>query len=120
MSIFKKVTIPPVSVIIDDTEEEKKYLIIDGKQRIKTIIDYLTNTFPVIIDKNKYYFEDLDDDSQSFFKNHLLCGYVMYSSDLIDSISDLQKIQWFSYINFAGTPQDKKHREDLLKALETK
>lgn len=114
LSIFKKVILPPVSVIINDTEEEKKYLIIDGKQRIKTIIDFLSNAFPVIIDKDKYYFESLDDESKSFLKNHLLCGYVMYSSDLIDPISDFQKIQWFSYINFAGTPQDKKHKDQLL------
>jgi uncharacterized protein with ParB-like and HNH nuclease domain len=114
ISIFKDIKIPPVTVLIDDTiQSHNKYLVIDGKQRIKTIIDYLNNCFPVLIQTQKIFFKDLDIESVDFFKYKHLNGYVMYTSDAYDPVSDLGKIKWFNYLNFAGTPQDKKHIQHL-------
>lgn len=117
LSIFKGILIPPVSVIVDDTLEEKKYIIIDGKQRIKTIIDFLNNKFPFKANNYDYYFRDLDTKSTRFFTGKPLFSHVLYSNDLIDPVTDVQKIQWFNFINFAGTAQDKKHQEILQNFL---
>lgn len=115
LSIFKDIKIPPVSVLVDDTiQNNTKYLVIDGKQRIKTIIDYLNNCFYVEIQKQKIFFKNLDKDSRYFFNYQHLKSYVMYSNDNFDPISEVGKIKWFTYINFSGTPQDKDHSQKLL------
>ena len=115
LSIFKDIKIPPVTVLINDSiQGNNKYLVIDGKQRIKTIIDYFNNCFPVMIHGQKIAFDDLDTESNHFFSYRHLVGYVMYSSDGYDPVSDVGKIKWFNYINFAGTPQDKAHSQKLL------
>lgn len=117
LSLFKELVIPPVSIIIDDSDSEYVYQVIDGKQRIKSILDFIDNSFPVIVNDFEIYFDDLDRPSKTSFLHKPLLGLVMFSNNEVDPLSDQQKIQWFNYINFTGTPQDKKHKEYLMRAL---
>lgn len=118
LSIFKGIKIPAITYIRykDDSNRDKPILkIIDGKQRLSTILSFCKNEFSVIWDDEEYFFDDLDWDIQGEFLFHGRInsdvGYEYHDS----LISDDDKIKWFEMINFSGTLQDKQHLENLKK-----
>lgn len=120
-SIFKRLYLPPVFIVLhkefpDQDYYEKLHLVIDGKQRITTIVQYLTNEFPLPVMGNDYYFHNLDQASRKFFAHRDLTGMFIFS-DWDQPVDDLQKIIWFNYINFAGTPQAESHRDRLVQLV---
>ena len=115
-SIFKGLQLPPLCVIQLRTNKDKTiYKIIDGKQRLSTILSFVKNEFSIIWNEKEYFYKDLDWSIQRELLGHGLfrtnIGYE-YEDKLI---SDNDKIKWFEMINFAGTPQDKEHLENLKK-----
>lgn len=107
--------IPHCAIIncIDPNDGTKDiYQIIDGKQRLSTLIDFYNNRFPLIIDNNLYFFKNLPQDYQLEIAHHNIRYYVVYEQHE-NPIPDEQKISWFKFINFAGTPQDKEHFNKL-------
>lgn len=109
LSIIKGVHIGKFTFISFDHNTLK---VIDGKQRLSTILGFVNNEFPVVLLSEDYLFRDLPKDIQHeiwSFDCICDCGYE-YSNQLI---SDDDKIAWFELINFSGTPQDKKHLEYL-------
>jgi len=109
-SIFKGIKLPSITIIQYD---HKIYKIIDGKQRLSTLLSFCKNEFSIFWEGNEYYFKDLDWDIQGEFLSHGIIksdiGYE-YPDKLI---SDDDKIAWFEMINFAGTPQDIEHLKSL-------
>lgn len=112
-SLIKEVKIPPISVIHRD---HKVIYVIDGKQRLTCILDFIHNLFPIEVKGLQYYFEDFNDDLMSMFLRISILGDVAYEySDSPELFySDDDKIQWFNLINFSQTPQDKAHLRKLL------
>jgi hypothetical protein len=113
-SLITERPIPPVAIHkTDDTLE-----VIDGKQRMHTIGEYLRNEFPLFYGKDLYLFSDLPQEYQErIMGGRPVLGYLAYD------LTDLHKIQWFRWINYAGTAQDQKHilkLEKLLKQQEGK
>jgi hypothetical protein len=114
-SIFKGLQLPPISLIQYNGEDGNTvYKIIDGKQRLSTILSFVKNEFPIIWLGEEYYFDELDNSIKGEFLHHGTLrsniGYE-YPDQLI---SDDDKIAWFHMINFAGTPQDKEHLDKLM------
>ena len=103
-SVLIRRSIPPISVIrtLDDT-----YQVIDGKQRLSAFIEYVQGGF----DFCGYYCGDLPQDYLGQIKRHYICCYRLCEYDT--PITDEEKIEWFNWINFAGTPQDIEHMERL-------
>jgi len=118
ISILKGVKIPPLSVIQykengSITKESVILKIIDGKQRLSTLISYYKNEFSIEFEGKEYYFNDLTKQCQREIDD---CLTVNVGYEYKDTpIPDEQKILWFEMINFAGTPQDKEHLENLKK-----
>jgi len=119
ISVLKGITLPSISLIIytDDISKDapKKtiYKIIDGKQRLSTLISFYKNEFPIIWEDNEYYFKDLDEWGQHAISRLTLISDRVYEyPDAL--ISDEDKVQWFFLINWSGTPQDKEHMNNLL------
>lgn len=113
ISILKGIELPTISVIIYKDEETRKLnkqiiKIIDGKQRITTIISFVKNEFPLTVKGIDYYYTDLEDDALCIFRTFTFRSDRMYEYP-DDIISDNDKIAWFEMINFAGTPQDIAH-----------
>ena len=103
-SVLIRRSIPPISVVqtLDDT-----YQVIDGKQRLSAFIEYVQGGF----DFCGYHCDDLPKDYLGQIKRHFVCAYRLCEYDT--PITDAEKVEWFNWINFAGTPQDVEHMERL-------
>ena len=115
ISIIKDAPIPQMTVIIHTDESgEKTFKIIDGKQRLSTMIDFINDKFTLILFDKEYLYSDLPEDIKNvvrMYDIHFDQTYEYYN----DLISDEDKINWFRQINFAGTPQEIDHINNLLK-----
>lgn len=87
----------------------KYYEILDGKQRLTTIFDFIDNKFPIIYENEKIYFNDLIDQD----KKYLLRFDVKYTrimpNQLNENLSLKDRLQIFLEINYLGTKMDDKH-----------
>ena len=103
-SVIIRRSIPPISVIqlMNDT-----YQVIDGKQRLSTIIQYIAGEF----DFCGYLFDDLPREYLLQIKRHFITAYRLCERET--PVTDDEKIEWFKWINFAGTLQDMDHMNKL-------
>jgi len=124
LSIIKGIDIQYFTIIIHEAEDKTKtYKVIDGKQRLSTMIDFLNDKFTIILNEDEYLYSELPDYNLNnlddirnnikyeidHFNIHFNQTYEYYD----DMISDDDKIAWFEQINFAGTPQDIEHLNNL-------
>lgn len=107
-SVFIGRHIPAVSLMVT---RQDVWQVIDGKQRLSTIISFIQDGFSIEIEGQEYKYSQLPEDWQSAYRWKALNMKVAYENG--PSFTDKQKIQWFKFINFAGTPQDKEHMESL-------
>lgn len=82
--------------------------IVDGKQRLHTIIEFINDEFP---DKFGNYFSDLSNLAQHKFLDHQLIGYSE-----MENISDKDILAQFLKMNFEGVPQSTAHL-DYVRSL---
>ena len=118
LSIFKGNQIPKFTLIklcSDLKDRLERYQIIDGKQRLTTILQFIAGEFPIEVNNTKYYYEDLSEYLQKLLYRFWVTGTVGYSYN-DNPITDQEKIDWFEQINFTGTPQDKEHLNKLKHA----
>ena len=113
--ILRGKVIPNIAVI-DYRDEWKPIQIIDGKQRISTIISFYNNEFPIVVEWEEYYYKHLP--SKVRFLWEFLRGDIATSAtpDFHPyEITDDDKLQWFEFINFSWTPQDIEHIKSFTK-----
>lgn len=84
--------------------------IVDGKQRITTLIDFLSGKFP---DSYGSYWNDLSGAAQCKFLNYTSLSY----GEMDEKSSDKDVLNTFLAINFAGVPMSKEHI-DFVKGLD--
>jgi hypothetical protein len=113
MSVLKGIKLPPVALIHYNHEY---FQVIDGKQRIGTMLEFYDGNFPIIFEEQEYYFKDLDPRAKHEIADYYFIGDVGYEYPE-QPIADEVKIAWFNLINFAGTPQDKEHMLTLQNAV---
>ena len=114
-SVFLQRDIPDLSIINRYPDEgvldNDVIEVIDGKQRLHTLLSFLDNEFTIEIDGVEYFFKELPKEYQIEFEN-----YGLRYTEVLEhakKIPDSFKIAWFKQINFAGTPQDKEHMDSL-------
>jgi len=110
ISMLKGIVIPSISVIHQD--DENIFKIIDGKQRLSSMLAFLKGEFPIIWEDEEYYYEDLGETAKREIRLYTVRGDLAYE-DKKNMISDEDKIAWFEMINFSGTPQDIEHLKGL-------
>lgn len=104
-SVLLKRHIPPISImsVVDKHNSAKDVIqVIDGKQRLSTIFDFIDDKFGLIIDGETYLFSQLPQEYQM--------AITYYSIDVCKAteewdipFTDQQKEDWFNTINYAGT-----------------
>lgn len=102
-SIVQGKVLPPISVNLTDTACE----VIDGMQRLKTLVEFFTGRFPLKYEGSDYYFHNLPDEYQRVLARRDLQGYAAFN------LTPLQKMEWFKFCSFAGTPQEQAHIEKI-------
>lgn len=98
-SIMVQRFIPPLCLVqkLDDT-----YEVIDGKQRLNALLSYREGKY----DFCRYFYEELPKEYKHRLNYHPVKAHVIY--DYEDRpVTDQDKLEWFKWVNFAGTPQDK-------------
>ena len=107
-SILYNRHIPHLAIIatLNETWE-----IIDGKQRLSSIFEFIDNKFYIVLEGQPVFFNDLPEEYQRTIMHKTLRYYVVFEQDY--KITDDDRIQWFKFINFAGTPQDADHLNSL-------
>lgn len=100
-SIFKNIDIGKFALIrLSNTEwmkRNKGFEVLDGKQRISTIIDFYENRFAY----KEVYYNDLSIKDQLAFKNHS----ILLAE--IDEIDKKKTLEYFLLLNCAGRVMDK-------------
>ncbi len=96
----------------DRMNRKVTFKIIDGKQRLSTLIGFCKNEFTLEADGEEYYYKDLPDEIKHELDHFSIVFNQTYEYP-DDLIPDDVKINWFEMINFSGTPQDMKHLNDL-------
>ena len=121
LSLLKGIDIPPYTIIHDRERQGKDngpqyFEVIDGKQRLCSAIAYADNKFSIEVAGVRYFFRDLSKERQRQLLTTGLCANIAYNYKHTP-ISDAQKVEWFNFINFAGTPADLEHKRSLEKVL---
>ena len=101
-----------INTISKSNDREDLFLIIDGKQRLSTMFDFVDDKFTLIIDEKEYLFSELPSDYKLAINGYYFRYYVV-NEEWNNRITDEQKITWFKFINYAGTPQDIEHLQRL-------
>jgi hypothetical protein len=107
-SIFNNIDIGKFVFIHKDYGENYLYEILDGKQRMRAILDYYENRFAY---KGKY-FNDLNERDQDHFE-----GYATSIAEVRD-ISREQAMRYFVMVNKHGKVMDKAQIEKVEKMIE--
>lgn len=96
------------SVAINNVDKDGKTIleVIDGKQRLSTIIDFFKNKIKVQFEGKWFYHDELPNDYQKAM-NRFSIKVNEYINDF-RPLTDQEKEDWFETINFKGTPQEKK------------
>lgn len=80
--------------------------VVDGKQRITTIKEFIEDKF---VDTRGNLFSDLSDSAQHAFLNNQLISYA----EMAENTKDGDVVQTFLKMNFSGIPQSVEHLEYL-------
>lgn len=101
-----------INTVQDEKDIEGTYQVIDGKQRLSAMLGFYRGEFDIIVEGKNYFMYDLPDDYQAVFRSYMFPYYIV-NEYTPNTITDQQKIDWFKYINFQGTPQDVEHFKRL-------
>lgn len=96
--------IPPISIIVTNKNDDNNFEVIDGKQRLSTVLSFFKDEFSIPIGNSYFKYSELPDD----FKIELDSKYLSFNECIeYTKITDDQKIFWFNLLNFSGTEQNK-------------
>lgn len=100
--LIRKLEWEELEILANNGETELSfYEVVDGKQRLNAIKEFINNEFP---DSYGNYFSDLSMRAQIDFGNSHSIAYTE-----ISKATDKQVLQEFLKVNFAGVPQSREH-----------
>ena len=76
------------------------------------VLKVLKDGFPITVDDEDYLFSELPKDIKFMIEHYSPTAQIAYSY-YDDKISDDDLIKWFNLLNFAGTEQEKSHKDKL-------
>lgn len=118
LSIIKNLSIGRFCFIIIENKDYSEIVqVIDGKQRLSSIFGFVKGLYPITVNGCDYYFNELDEVATQKIHSFAPIGDLAYSHES-RVITDQEKITWFNYVNFKGTPQDAEHAQNLQKLLQ--
>lgn len=108
-SIIVERNIPPIYMVIKNfCENNEVFQIIDGKQRLSTILSFLKDGFTIPFGSQNLHFSELPNDFRNKIENTTILFHIAYD-DAISPINDRKKVETYKFFANAGTPQDIEH-----------
>lgn len=100
--------------------EDKKdiYEVLDGKQRLTTLFQFIDNEFAIIIDGEEVYFNDLIDTDKKFILNHNVYWTRIMSFKVLEPIALEDKLTLFLEKNYLGTHMSDEQINKVLNMLD--
>jgi hypothetical protein len=122
-SMLKGLSLPEFHVVLYKSAAAERgdtrttvFKIIDGKQRLSTIQQFINNEFMFEWNGISYYFADFDKDTKFIITNYHMHFKIVYEYD-DRRLTDKQLVDWFNMVNFSGTQQDAAHMANLQNSL---
>lgn len=117
--VFDNQPIGSLAVVLNQDSDISHYCeIVDGRQRLTTLIRFVKGLFPYIDEHGReVYFCDMTKYDQSAFKKTKVPYYEL-SNENDGTVTDKQKVDFFYRVNFAGVPQSESHKKHLETLLE--
>ena len=100
--------------------EDKKdiYEVLDGKQRLTTLFQFIDNEFAIIVDGEEVYFNDLIDTDKKFILNHNVYWTRIMSFKVLEPIALEDKLTLFLEKNYLGTHMSYEQINKVLNMLD--
>ncbi|MCY9861428.1 DUF262 domain-containing protein [Vibrio coralliirubri] len=112
-TIFAREPIDSVAVVINHDSDSEYFEVVDGRQRITTMLKFFDGEIPFITESGaKVYFNDLPKFDQLEFKKLTLPTVELKSRDG-SPVSLVSKLRFFYRKNFAGVPQSQDHKAKI-------
>lgn len=92
----------PLNIMYWSKTGADSYEVLDGQQRTVSIAQYINKDFPIKINGNDKFFQNLTDEEKQTILDYELTVYVCEGTEA-------EKLEWFKRINIAGeilTPQE--------------
>lgn len=110
-SMFKGIDIGKFVFIVKDydTVNEPLFEVLDGKQRMTTILDFFNDGFQY----KGFYFSELKPEDQRY-----LSRYTVSMAETKEELSNKEKYEYFLSLNISGVPQTEEQIKKVKKLLE--
>ena len=116
-AIFTQSPIDSIAVVINERESTKYFEIVDGRQRITTILKFVDNEIPFIVNDKEIFFKDLSAIDKKMFGSTRLPSVNLVSFEKNGVVSYKDKINYFYKKNFSGVPQSTDHKNKIEKMI---
>lgn len=94
------------------------YEVLDGKQRLTTLFQFIDNEFAIIVDGEDVYFNDLVDTDKKFILNHNVYWTRIMSFKVLEPIALEDKLTLFLEKNYLGTRMSDEQINKVLNMLD--
>ena len=122
-SIFENQPIDSVAVALNPKDPERYCEMVDGKQRITTLIMFCEDKIPYKPENGQpLFFSEMEMPDQRNFKKTRLTSNELLSNDSKPD-TQVDKVKYFLQKNFGGAPQTEEHRlkvEEMYLVLQSK
>lgn len=106
----RKIPLIVVCVNYSMDKETDGWEVIDGKQRLMSLLRFFKNEYSFIdLDGNEIWFDELDARTQKLLLLKSVRVSLVYPKNTFGVVADKEKLELFNFINFAGTAQTDEH-----------
>ena len=107
---------PTILLYYEDNKDI--YEVLDGKQRLTTLFQFIDNEFALILDGEEVYFNDLIEADRKFILNHNVYWTRIMSFKVLEPIALEDKLTLFLEKNYLGTRMSDEQINKVLNMLD--
>lgn len=107
---------PTILLYYEDNKDI--YEVLDGKQRLTTLFQFIDNEFAIIVEGEEVHFNDLIDTDKKFILNHNVYWTRIMSFKVLEPIALEDKLTLFLEKNYLGTRMSDEQINKVLNMLD--